>query len=163
MKCLAPRTKVLPRWYLLIRALPFRRVFLRGDRQGQPTRVFLRGDRHEGQPHGFLRALALALRDLALRDPLSRLALALQDLALRDSLRDEALARKDPLRDEALARQELALRNLALALWDLALRASWLSRLRLGLSLSLSRNVDWRTPSADHLIVTCVVPRCDSV
>jgi len=104
---------------------------------------------------------------LALRDPLSRLALALQDLALRDSLRDEALARKDlalrdPLRDEALARQELALRNLALALWDLALRASWLSRLRLGLGLSLSRNVDWRTPSADHLIVTCVVPRCDS-
>ena len=141
MKCLAPRTKVLPRWYLLIRALPFRRGFLRGDRQGQPTRVFLRGDRHEGQPRGFLRALALALRDLALRDPLSRLALALQDLALRDSLRDEALARKDlalrdPLRDEALARQELALRNLALALWDLALRASWLSRLRLGLSLS---------------------------
>ena len=27
----------------------------------------------------------------------------------------------------ALARQELALRDLALALWDLALRASWLS------------------------------------
>ena len=69
MKCLAPRTKVLPRWYLLFRALPFGRVFLRGDRQ-------------------------------------------------------------------ALARQELALRNLALALWDLALRASWLSWLRLGLSLS---------------------------
>ena len=141
MKCLAPKTKALPRWYLLFRVLPFRRVFLQGNRQGQLTRVFLRGDRHEGQPHSFLRALALALRDLALRDPLSRLALALQDLALLllllIPLRDEALARKDlVLRDETLARQELALRNLALALWDVALRASWLSRLRLGLSLS---------------------------
>ena len=74
----------------------------------------------------------MALRDLALRDPLSRLALALQDLALLllllIPLRDEALARKDlVLRDETLARQELALRDLALTLWDLALRASWLS------------------------------------